>query len=155
MQQKKTNDLLLDNATKGLDKWLDGTEAEKAPALFQPARARHPQTNGQHQQQEDNTRDATRREAKQASAGTSTTLWTRNSLSNGVDLCSLLPSTATFFGLREDTGAQASNQKRNEEAAAEMPLLPVRRRTAAAGLAAAAGAPLLEPQPGDHGARAW
>ena len=98
---------------------------------------------------------ATRREAKQASAGTSTTLWTRNSLSNGVDLCSLLPSTATFFGLREDTGAQASNQKRNEEAAAEMPLLPVRRRTAAVGLAAAAGAPLLEPQPGDHGARAW
>jgi len=60
MQQKKTNDLLLDNATKSLDKWLDGTEAEKAPALFQPARARHPQTNGQHQQQEDNTRDATR-----------------------------------------------------------------------------------------------
>jgi len=42
MQQKKTNDLLLDNATKSLDKWLDGTEAEKAPALFQPARARHP-----------------------------------------------------------------------------------------------------------------
>ena len=99
---------------------------------------------------------ATRREAKQASAGTSTTLWTRNSLSNGVvDLCSLLPSTATFFDLRKDTGAQASNQKRNEEAAAEMPLLPIRRRTAAAGLAAAAGAPLLEPQPGDHGARAW
>jgi hypothetical protein len=71
----------------------------------------------------------------------------------------LLPFTETvvaphafFFGLRKDTRGTERNE---EAAAAAMPLFPVRRRTAAAGLAGAAGPPLLQPQPGDHEARAW
>jgi hypothetical protein len=80
---------------------------------------------------------------------------TSSILNDGVDLCSLLPSTEivvaahSFFGLRKDTGAQASGTKRNKEAAAAMPLFPVRRRTAVT------GAPLLQPQQGDHETRAW
>jgi len=90
-----------------------------------------------------------------------------NGNTNGivVDLSSLqLPSTDPVgthhagSGLRTNTAGAQADADEDEEAAAAMPLLPVRRRTAAAagaGLAAADRAPLLQPQPGHHEARAW
>ncbi|KAG8079499.1 hypothetical protein GUJ93_ZPchr0007g4202 [Zizania palustris] len=87
--------------------------------------------------------------------------------SNGVSFSPVLPSTElTSISLTsssgvcncKSTGASENTRRADEDeaaAAAAMLLLAVRREAVAAPFAAAAGAPLLQPQPGNVKARTW